>query len=374
MAENKNGNFWLAVFSLVGTTVGAGIFGLPYVFFKAGFFLGLAEFTIIVAMVLLIQEMLGEVVLRTEDRKRFVGLAEKHLNRFWSNLTAVSVLTGSAGILLIYLILGGIFISELTGLSAFYGSAIFFIVLLFAILVKPKIFGRTEFYIGLAVIFLVLASFSGFKYVDFSNFAGFDLKNFVVPYGVIFFAVIGFSVIPKMEDLLAGEKRRLPKAIKYGTLIPAVIYLVFIFAVLGISGRLVSPDAVLGFAKALNSKTVMFCGALLGLLVVSGAALSDGIYLKETLRYDFRLGENSSWLIAGAVPFVLFLLGARNLIHVIGIVGALFFGFQAIVILMIHKKMRRREPGRYLRLPAALYYIIGVLVSLGAVFEIFSGS
>ncbi len=52
--NNKDKNFWLAVFSLVGTTIGAGIFSLPYVFAKAGFFVGLAELIVLVFIVLLI--------------------------------------------------------------------------------------------------------------------------------------------------------------------------------------------------------------------------------------------------------------------------------------------------------------------------------
>ncbi|MFH1392825.1 MAG: aromatic amino acid transport family protein [Patescibacteria group bacterium] len=49
ICENKfDKNFWLAVFSLVGTTIGAGIFSLPYVFAKAGFLIGFIEFVVLI--------------------------------------------------------------------------------------------------------------------------------------------------------------------------------------------------------------------------------------------------------------------------------------------------------------------------------------
>ena len=87
ICENKNDkNFWLAVFSLVGTTIGAGIFSLPYVFAKAGFFMGLVEFIVLVFIVLLVQQILGEITLRTKGHKRLIGLASNYLGRPWGAL------------------------------------------------------------------------------------------------------------------------------------------------------------------------------------------------------------------------------------------------------------------------------------------------
>ncbi|MBI4919731.1 hypothetical protein HY838_00285 [Candidatus Azambacteria bacterium] len=374
MGVNKsNKNFWLAVFSLVGTTIGAGIFSLPYVFSKAGFIAGLAEFVILVLIVLLIQQMLGEIVLRTKDRKRLIGLASNYLGRPWKISIAASVLLGGAGTLLIYIILGGKFLSLITGQNVVQSSLAFFIFWFFAILARPKTFGKSEFYIGFLVIcVIILISLLNFKYIDFNNFRGFDMKNLLLPYGAILFAMIGYTVIPKMEDLLGDEKRKLKKAIAYGTLIPAIIYLAFIFIIVGVSGKLTSPEAISGFSKALNSGFILFIGSFLGLLAVAGAALSYGIYFKETLWYDLKLNKKLAWLITGLVPLILFALGARDIISVIGIVGALFFGFKAVVILMIHKKSKNSEikPAYAIRLPDILYYIIGIAISLGAILEV----
>jgi len=372
--NNKDKSFWLAVFSLVGTTIGAGIFSLPYVFAKAGFFVGLAEFVVLVFIILLIQQIFGEIALRTEGHKRLVGLASSYLNRPLRILVATSVFLGGIGTLLIYIIFGGKFLSLITGQSLFWGSITFFIFWFLAVLARPKTFGKTEFYISSLVIFIIiLISLFNFRYVNFNNFiSGFDIKNILLPYGVILFAMTGYTVIPKMEDLLGAGKHRLKKAIKYGTLIPAIVYLMFVFIILGVSGQLTSSDAIFGFSRALNSGFIMFLGAILGLLAVTEAALSFGVYFRETLWYDLKLNKKLAWALTGLIPLSLFLLGARNVIPVISIVGALFFGFQAIIILMIHKKAKNSkiEPAYKICLPNALYYIIGAVVSLGAILEI----
>lgn len=372
--ENKySRNFWFAVFALVGTTIGAGIFSLPYVFGKAGFFIGLAEFIILVGIVLLIQQILGEITLRTSGHKRLVGLASYYLGGLWGKLVTMSVLLGGIGVLLVYIIFGGKFLSLITGWDLFLSSIIFFLFWFFAILAKPKNFGKTEFYISAFVIFIIVTiSILNLGFINLNNFRGFEMKSLLLPYGVILFAITGYTVIPKMEDLLGGEKYKLKKAIKYGTLIPAAVYLIFVFVILGVSGKFTSSDAMFGFSQVINSSFLLLIGSVLGLLAVAGAALSYGVYFRETLWYDLKLNKKIAWILTGLIPLFLFVLGVRDAVPVINIVGALFFGFQAIVILMIHKKAKNSEikPAYEINLHNALYYIIGAVVSLGAILEV----
>ena len=374
MAENKqNGNFWLAVFSLVGTTVGAGIFSLPYVFLKAGFLIGLLEFIAIVAAVLLIQLIIGEIALRTKGKKRFIGYAEQYLGHKWKLFVTIATLLGGVGVLLVYIILAGRFLSFIISQSAASSSLIFFAVWFLFILAKPKMFGKTELIFSFSIIsIIILISSFNIGYIDFNNFKSFNIDNILLPYGVILFAIAGYYVIPEMEDIIGTSKRKLKNAIIYGTLIPAAIYLFFIFIVLGVSGNLTSPDAISGLAGALNSRVVLLLGSFLGLLAVSGASLSYGIYIKETLWYDFKINKWLAWFLVGAAPLALFLAGARNLIMVIGIIGALFFAFQAVVVLLIHKKSKSSEikPDYEVNLPGFVYYLIGLVAIFGALLEV----
>ena len=374
MAENKqNGNFWLAVFSLAGTTVGAGIFSLPYVFLKAGFLIGLLEFIAIVAAVLLIQLIIGEIALRTKGKKRFIGYAEQYLGHKWKLFVTIATLLGGVGVLLVYIILAGRFLSFIISQSAASSSLIFFAVWCLFILAKPKMFGKTELIFSFSIIsIIILISSFNIGYIDFNNFKSFNIDNILLPYGVILFAIAGYYVIPEMEDIIGTSKKKLKNAIIFGTLIPAAIYLFFIFIVLGVSGNLTSPDAISGLASALNSKVVLLLGSFLGLLAVSGASLSYGIYIKETLWYDFKINKWLAWFLVGAAPLALFLAGARNLITVIGVIGALFFAFQAVVVLLIHKKSKSSEikPDYEVNLPGFVYYLIGLVAIFGALLEV----
>lgn len=373
MANKFEKNFWLAVFSLVGTTIGAGIFGLPFAFFRSGFFIGFSELILLFLFVLLIQEILGEIALRTPGRKRLVGFTGEYLGIKWERLVKISVLLGSAGVLLVYIILGGEFLALLFNQSALWGSLTFFVFWFFAVLARPRIFGRAEFFTSLFAILIVVAiSLISVGHINQANFKGFDVKNLLLPYGVILFAITGYTVIPEMEDILGAGKHKLKRAIFYGTLIPPLVYLIFIFVVVGVSGPITSADAITGLARALNSRTILFLGSLLGLLAIAGASLSHGVYFKETLWYDFKLNKKLAWFLTGLIPISLFLLGARNFIATIGLIGALFFGFQAIVILLIHKRAKSSavKPSYEINIPGIIYYAIGILAVLGAILEV----
>lgn len=372
-ASKSKKNFWFAVFSLVGTTIGAGIFSLPYVFFKAGFVVGFLEFVFLLGIVLLIQLIFGEIALHAKGKKRFIGYVEEYLGRRWKLHAMISVIFGGIGVLLVYIILAGYFLSFIINQSVFTSSLIFFAIWFLLILAKPKMFGGIEFIFGFSIILItVLISSFNIGYINFNNFSGFSVSNIFLPYGVILFAISGYYVIPEMEDILGTEKKKMKKAIIYGTLIPAVIYIFFILIVLGISGDLTSEDAISGLSTALNSRIILLVGSILGLLAVTEASLSQGIYIKETFLYDLKIGKWLSWLITGAAPVILFLLGARNLVTIIGIVGALFFAFHAVIILLIHKKLKSSEikPAYEVKLPDFVYYLIGLFVFLGAILEV----
>lgn len=376
MPQNRfDKNFWLAVFALVGTTIGAGIFGLPYAFSRSGFFVGFLELVILIGIVLLIQLIVGEIALKTKGKKRLISYAEEYLGIKWKNALAASVLLSGIGTLLVYIILGGRFLSVFIDTNPFWGSIIFFSLWFFMVFFRPRSFGKAEFFIGSFVIsIIVLIVLFNFNYVNFNNFKFEELTipNILLPYGVILFALIGYSVIPEMEDILGKDKRKLKNAVIWGTLIPFAVYLLFIFIIMGISGPLISQDAISGLAHALNSKAILWVGSLLGFLAIIEAALSQGVYIKETIWYDLKANKWTAWILTGLIPLILFLLGARNFVTVIGLVGAVFFGFHAIVILLIHKKIKTfpGEPVYEIHLPVFIYYLMGFLLVLGALLEV----
>ena len=71
----------LAASTLIGTIIGAGIFGIPYVVVKSGFPIGLTHILIIAILTIITMLYLGEIALRTKENCHLAGYAEKYLGK-----------------------------------------------------------------------------------------------------------------------------------------------------------------------------------------------------------------------------------------------------------------------------------------------------
>lgn len=375
-----NSRFFNALAMLIGTIIGAGIFGLPYVAAKTGFFPVIIYLIVISAIVTLMHLLYGEVVLRTNGKHRMVGYAEIYLGKWGKRAATVSVILGSYAGLLIYIILSGIFLfgflGDFLGGSPLFYSVIVFFASAFFIASGLKILSWIESVLSfllIAAIFIFLVK--GSYFVNVSNFSlPADWSQFFLPYGVLLFALTGGSVIPDMAAVLDDGERRLKKTIIIGTLIPAIIYLLFIAVVFGISGANTTPDAIAGL-KNVYGDGIVRIGALVGFLAVITSFLAFGINLKKTFQYDYKLSKMLSLLLALVVPFVIFLTGFNDFIRVIGFSGAVMGGIDGVLIILMYQKADRcgkgkRKPEYDIRTSKWLEYLLIIMFVLGIIYTI----
>ena len=90
--KQKNKNFYLAATTLIGTIIGAGIFGIPYVVYQSGIILGVVYLLVLGFITILIHLLYGEIVLRTEAKHRLVGYAEKYLGQGAKSFLTLSLI------------------------------------------------------------------------------------------------------------------------------------------------------------------------------------------------------------------------------------------------------------------------------------------
>lgn len=374
----RNEKFLAAVSTMIGAIVGVGIFGLPYVVSQAGFFVGFFELIALSAVILALHLLYGEVILRTKEPHRFIGYAEKYLGQNVKRLVMFTVIFGSYGGLLAYLIVGGDFAARL--LQPFFGGSVFFYSLLFyfamslMILAKIKTVGRIEI-IMTAALLLVMAVIIGFglNKINFQNLATVNFGRSFLPYGVILFAMAGSAAVPIVRDLMAGEEAKIKKTLVWGTLIPTVLYALFIFTVVGISGANTTKETLAGLSLYFGP-SIIFLGRIFGLLAIATSFLIFGEYLEETLNYDLKLNKTLSYLLVVGVPLVAFLAGMRNFIDTIGLVGAVAGGVEGILLVTMISKAKKtgnRQPEYSLNIPKFLRYGIIGLLGLGILYEIF---
>ncbi len=366
---------------LLGTIIGAGIFGIPYAIKGSGLIPGFFYFLILGGAILLIHLLFGEVILRTREKHRLPGYAKKYLGNKGRILITISTIVGLAGTLLAYIIIGGDFLklifSSFLNLPSFYFSLIFWFILAFFIFRGIKLIARAELLMNIALfsvifllIFLVLPKF------NLQNFSIINLKGIFLPYGIILFSLIGYPAIPIIAEILKKpeEKKGLKKIIILVISIVIVLYFLFTISIIGVSGNNTTPEAFQGLIPYLNQNIVIL-GALFGVLAISTSFLVLGNYFKNTLFYDYKIPRQFSALIACGLPLILFLIGFRNFIETIGLVGTFIGAIEGIAIVLIFKKAKslgNRKPEYCLKTPAILLYFLIAIFVLGAIFQIFN--
>jgi tyrosine-specific transport protein len=361
-----------AISTLSGTIIGVGLFGLPYVTLKAGFWVVLVYFFILTAFVILVHSFFAELALKTPDFKRFPGFAEFYLGNWGRNLAYISTILGTFGALLAYLIVGGEFFTEL--LSSYFGGINLLYTLLYFVIGAGLIFygikaiAKVEFW-GLILFFLILIAifFRGQGLIDVKNlFIGisnfeFSASNLFLPYGVILFSLWGAALIPEVEEMLGEKKNLILKIVPIAILIPALVYLFFIYLILGISGSQTTESA-LGGLKAVLGDGIVALALLFGLLTTFTSFIALGLTLKKVFWYDLKLTKNLAFVITCFVPLFLYLAGLKSFISVIGAVGGIMLAIDGILILLMYNKIRPER--KLITYPLILLFLAGILYSI----------
>lgn len=363
---------------MIGGIVGVGVFGLPYAFAQGGFALGLLELLVIGGMLMVMQLMLGEVVVQTPGHHRLVNYVGIYVGRFWKWVTLLAFCFGTWGAMLAYMLVAGTFLHLL--LSPLFGGSPAAYSYLFAALASLLIFGglkfaaRVEYLVVAALLFLftfiVLASL---PLIDVSHYAPVHLENAFVPYGVILFALAGMGIVPELKDVLGKKHGRLlaPVIITAMGLI-LLLYVLFTFAVVGVTGPETSEMVFEGLVPHLG-ETFRVVTTLLGTLTILSIYMMFGIELLNTFKFDFDLRHNTAWFFVCVVPILLFTLGLREFIGIIGFVGSVFGGVLGILVALCYWSMRRRGICRThhcINFPAPLTWLIIGIFSVGIVWEV----
>ncbi len=368
----------LSVF--LGTVIGAGIFGLPFVALRAGFFIVVLYFLIMAAVIVLTYFLYGEVILGTEKLHRLPGYVEEYLGKKWKRITFLVTIIGLGGALLAYLILGGQFLNFLFN-PYFGGNPILYTFLFFALgayLVFRGIKSISPVELSLLVVFVIILFIFFIKALPLINvdyLKTLDLKFLIYPYGVILFSLGGSAVIPEIKEMLIASpgksqkveaRKSLRKVISLGTIIAVITYLFFIFIVLGVCGPNTSKEAISGLRQILGSNIIKL-GFAFGVIACFTSFLTIALTLKKVFWYDFGFPKNLAWFITCFLPLILFLLGLREFIEVIGFSGALGMGAEAIIIVFLYRKFLKKKFSKNMN--PGFYLLTGIFV-LGIIFGI----
>jgi amino acid permease len=320
-------NFLLSIALIVGTVVGAGVLGLPYVFARSGFWPGVFNLIIIGIAVTLMTLYVGELALRTKKKHQLVGFAEKYLGQRWRWVMLVVETLGIYTALIAYLIGIGIALTAIFGTgSPLLFSTLFFILASPVVYMGIKRIGESELWITTAkLVLLLFLTFVLIPQIDFANIATYDLSKIFFPFGIVLFSLLGYTVVPEIEPLLEANKRKMRDAILIAMGIVLAIYFVYTFVFVGVFGIDIAEIAM----SSLTDYSLL--GSIFVLLTMITPFIALSTVVKEVWIQDMRFDKRLSWFLAAFIPFIIFVYGGLSFITLLEISGTYSGGIMGIL-------------------------------------------
>jgi amino acid permease len=348
-------NFFLPVAILADLVIGAGVFTLPYIFYKSGFLIGAIYLVVFGVIALVIHLMYAEVVIKTKTRHRLIGYANIYLGKFGFYVSLVLNLLGNVLVLGVFLILSVSFFNLIWQISIWQQVLIIWGISPLLIFVSNYGLAESELWLndgillGLLSLFLLKSTDSVTLWPSLLNY---NLENWLLPLGPVAFSFLGIQAVPLVIDYFRDRAPHLVtkdyvwerRIIKFGTLLPVVLYAIFIVAILFVSSE-VTPDSVSGLIGQIGAPALFIVG-IFGILNIRSSYTIIGRDLRDSLVYDLNL--KSKWLSFGVLllPLIVFILFQNRLVDLVSFIGSVIVVVQIILVIWMWVVVKKKEKGR----------------------------
>jgi len=364
MIKKKNKSFWRAVFLLVGTVIGAGIFSLPYSFMSSGWLYSLLGLIVLTLVTLAINLFYVQVIVKTKGDHQLSGYGKKYLGKTGKWLGFACIFFSALGAMLAYVVLGGDFLSLLfdhpPGILL---SLLFWSWGAFLVWGGIKTISLVESWLTIILIAVcLLVPFLGIPFFQKTNLV-LEGSSRLAFFGPVLFSLSGLGVIPEVEEVLRKKRSLLPWAIVLGIIIPSFIYFIFGFGILAITGAATTADALSGLMA--YSPLLVKIGALAGVLATFTSFLSLGNVLREMFYRDLKISFKTSQFISVFLSVPAVFLTLSSFLPIISLTGSLAIGSGSLLVLLIFiKRFANEFSEKLLGVIVGLLLLGGVILAL----------
>ena len=356
-------SFFGATGILAATTIGAGMFSLPYLFGKSGWLAGIFYLLVLGGMVTFAHYLYWLALERVKEKQRLLGLVKTYLGAWAFYPAFLSILGGLTLVLVIYLILAGQFLRPILPAAGASGIAGFWALASLPLFLRIRRLAIVE---SLGTILMVGIVFLVFFTSDLGKVSGLatvHLENLFLPFGAILFSLTGWTAIEPMFELRNKGGSWSPfSALALGTFISAFAYILFILGIFG-STNTIAPDTISGLGDWPAWKLHLL--GWLGLFAIWTSYISIARELKNSLESDLRVPAFWGLGIALFLPLILVFSGFFSFLGTIGFAGGIFLALQYVFIVLVSKKILNVSPTKKLFLNALV-----LLFLLAAVYEV----
>jgi len=298
-----------AAFLIAGTTIGAGMLGIPLVTAGFGFFPAFLITICVWGFMLLTGLLLLEAALHLPEGGNFLSLSKRYLGSSGQVVTGILFIFLYYFLMIAYFAVGSSLLGSLFFKNLPHGMTIFLFGLFFFLIVArgPYWIDRVNFILTIAmgILWIVLMT-TGIKDVSIGQLSEYKFSGLLGATPILFSAFGYHNIIPSLVTHLNKDVKSLRTAVITGTLIPLVVYVLwqmFIIGVIPIEVIEETKNAGLPITSALHSITNMPWISLLGqgfaliaiVTSVLGVSFSLVDFLADGLQMK-RIGKSRVFL------------------------------------------------------------------------------
>ncbi|HEB37719.1 MAG TPA: amino acid permease [Thermoplasmatales archaeon] len=335
---------WEGLAILIGTQVGAGILGLPYVASKVGIVPALL--ILVGVMFLLMFTALTILKLSAEmGGAQMSTMAQKILGNGGGWIMYLSILIMGFGAMLAYIAGMGSVFSSLLGVDETLGAVIFWLLASAVIYLGLEASGKTE----LVMSFLMLILFIGitaslFPHAKPENAMYVELGGTLSMTGVAIFSLGCHTIIPDVYRGI-GDYKKARNVVILAFLIPTVIYAIFMVSFLLVFGKNTPQIATQGLEN-LYGGIGKIVGNIIPLLAITTSYIGIGLAQQSNSKEFLKLKKSIAWSLTTVPPIAVYLAGIKNFADVLAFAGdtgdMVAFILLPLVMLAIKRYRERR--------------------------------
>jgi len=362
--ENKNDSisYLYAITLIIGTIVGAGILGLPYIFAKAGFLAGILNLVIVGSAATLMSLYVGEVSLRTKEKHQLAGLAEVYLGKKWKIFMTIFEIFGTYTAVIAYLIGIGWALRDIFGFGdPLIFSSIFFVIASPLVYLGIRRLGQSELLITFSKLTLVIIICTLLlPYINTNNLNQINPSKILLPFGLVLFASLGYSVIPEVKEILKNNQQKIFSAILIASIVSLSIYFIFTYTFVGVFGSRIEEIAT---KSMIEYKKL---GDIFILLTMITPYLALSKVVEDVYINDWKLDKRLSWFITAFIPFIIFVFSNLDFVNLLSISGTYAGGMMGLLTGFITLKARKSKTKPVYIVPGGnflIYLTMAVFVS-----------
>lgn len=352
--------------TVIGTIIGAGLFGLPAMFARLGLWYGSLLFVGMSAVVLVTHLLLVELTLAEKIQRRMPGFVARWLGPWGGRVAGIVYPAQIIGADIAYILLGGAFL-DLAARQ--FGIAIhpilwqwlFWVVMAYIVYRNLAFVAKVEAWATWLLLAALLSLTLLITPHAVQMVPDLQVGSWVLGFGIILFALTGFTVIPEAVELVGRNRKLAWLAVSAGTLFSAVVSWFFGVRMYEATGGVLT-DA-LAYISVIPP-TWLWLLPVFGFLAVATSFITCTEDFQASLMYDLGWDERAAWGVVVGAPLAISMVLKQEFIAIASFVGAVFVGTSGLLIALAAARLGASRRRRFLLVGGVVgscAYVLGIV-------------